>query len=42
MSSENFHWTCWIMDMRPRVDTCPQSNVFSENFHWTQIAPKKI
>ena len=39
VSSENFHWTWQDLDMCPRVDTCPRSNVSSENFHWTQAGP---
>ena len=41
MSSPNYHWTRQDLDMCPRVDICPQSNVSSNNFHWTQTTPQK-
>ena len=39
MSSENFHWIRQDLNTCPRVDMCPQSNMFNDNFHWTQAAP---
>ena len=39
VSSEFFHWTRLDLDMCPRVDTCPRSNVSNEKIHWTQAWP---
>ena len=36
VSSESYHWTCWIADTCPLLDKCPNPDVFSDNFHCTQ------
>ena len=42
VSSGNCHWTHWMMDTCPPLDTCPPSNVSSGNFHWTHKPNLKI
>ena len=39
--SENFHWTCWITNACPLLDTCPNPVVSSENFQWTKALLEK-
>ena len=39
MSTESYHWTRWIADTCPLLDTCPNPDVFSDNFHLTQALP---
>ena len=36
VSSESYHWTCWIADMCPLLGKCPNPDVSSDNFHCTQ------
>ena len=33
------HWTHWIVDTCPLLDTCPCLGVSSGNCHWTQALP---
>ena len=39
VSSESYHWTRWIADIYPLLDTCSNFNVSSDNFHLTQTLP---
>ena len=42
MSNEFFHWTRWILDTCPLLDTCPNLAESSEKIHWTKALPNKI
>ena len=33
-SSESYHWTRWIADTCPLLNTCPNLDISSDNFHW--------
>ena len=34
VSSGSFYWTCWIVDMCPLLDTCPNLNMSSGTYSW--------
>ena len=36
MSSESFHWTRWMVDTCPLLNTYSNTDMSSKNFHWTQ------
>ena len=40
MSSEFFHWTCWILNMYLLLNTCPNLSVSNEKIHWTDPSKK--
>ena len=41
LSSGQCHWTRWIRDTCPRLDTCRVSNASSGTGHWTEAVSKK-